>query len=63
MFSRRYSWRRLSLALAILAVIAFSAKLTLAEAIVTALLISFGQAVQFFFQQHKDEGRNDSTTP
>jgi hypothetical protein len=53
----------LTLALAILAVIAFSAKLTLAEVIVTALLISFGQAVQFFFQQHDKEGRNDSTTP
>lgn len=52
LLTHKYSWRRLVLALSILAVIAFSGKLTLPENTVSALLISFGMAVQYFFQQH-----------
>ena len=55
MFTRNYSWRRLVLALSILAVIATSAFLNLPQEVVSALLISFGMAVQYFFQQHANK--------
>lgn len=48
----QYSWRRLTLALAILSVLAFSKRLDLTTEVMSALTISFGMAVQYFFQQH-----------
>lgn len=49
-----YSWRRITLTLALLAVIAFSHFLKLPAEVVTALLVALAQAFQFFFQQHSD---------
>lgn len=51
-FTKNYSWRRLSLALSILCVIALSTTLKLSNEVISALLISFSMAVQYFFQQH-----------
>lgn len=52
LLTTKYSWRRLTLALAILSVIAASTKLHLSTEVISALLISFSMAVQYFFQQH-----------
>lgn len=51
-FTKNYSWRRLFLALSILVVIALSTTLKLSNEVISALLISFSMAVQYFFQQH-----------
>lgn len=61
--TRSVGRKRLALALAILAVIAFSSSLSLPEVVVTALVVALSQASQFFFQSHKDANDNEPATP
>lgn len=58
-------WRRLTLALAILLVIALSTTLKLPADVVTALVVAFSSAAQFFFQQHDttDSHADDQLLP
>lgn len=60
--TKHYSWRRLTLAMAILGVIAFSSMLKLPAEVVTALVVAFSTAAQFFFQQHGEENKKPSPT-